>query len=214
MVAQVDAAVGARGARAPPARPAGRRAAADGRRRRARPPSSSGAGGAPATAGSRRVAEAYLATARAYQRRLEGDDDPAVWARVADAWDGARAPYEVALARWRQAEAILGSGAGRAGRARRPRRPCSRRSRSRSSSRRKPLLRELRELAGRARIQLPDEVEAFLAEPVRRPRRAARAVARRPSPRRRRRSRTADPTSCRPSPAIRTGARPAATRSA
>ena len=37
-------------------------------------------GGAPATAGSRQVAEAYLATARAYQRRLEGDDDPEVWA--------------------------------------------------------------------------------------------------------------------------------------
>ena len=30
----------------------------------------------PMTAGSRRVAEASLATARAFQRRLEGDDDP------------------------------------------------------------------------------------------------------------------------------------------
>ena len=50
------------------------------------------AAGAPSSAGSRRVAEAYLATARAYQRRLEGDDDAAVWAKVATMWRDARGP--------------------------------------------------------------------------------------------------------------------------
>jgi ATP/maltotriose-dependent transcriptional regulator MalT len=125
-------------------------------------------GGAPATAGSRQVAEAYLATARAYQRRLEGDDDPAVWARVADAWYERSAPYEVALARWRQAEAILGSGAGRAGRAA-ARKPLLAAVRTALEIEAKPLLRALRELAGRARIQLPGEVEMSLAEPILQP---------------------------------------------
>ncbi|MEX1169318.1 MAG: AAA family ATPase [Chloroflexota bacterium] len=125
-------------------------------------------GGAPATAGSRQVAEAYLATARAYQRRLEGDDDPDVWARVADAWYERSAPYEVALARWRQAEATLGSGAGRSGRAD-AREPLLAAVTTALEIEARPLLRALRELAGRARIQLPDEVEAFLAEPGRAP---------------------------------------------
>ena len=63
------------------------------------------AAGAPPSAGSRRIAEAYLATARGYQRRLEGDDDAAVWAKVAAMWRDLEAPYEEALAHWRQAEA-------------------------------------------------------------------------------------------------------------
>ena len=76
------------------------------------------ASGAPVTAGTRRMADASLATARAFQRRLEGDDDPAVWRRVALGWVALDAPYDVALARWRQAEATLASGTGRSGRAR------------------------------------------------------------------------------------------------
>jgi DNA-binding CsgD family transcriptional regulator len=125
-------------------------------------------GGAPATAGSRQVAEAYLATARAYQRRLEGDDDPEVWARVAEAWYERSAPYEVALARWRQAEAVLGSGAGRVGRVD-ARKPLLAAVKTALKMEAKPLLRALHELAGRARIPLPDEVESFLAGPVRQP---------------------------------------------
>ena len=112
-------------------------------------------GGAPATAGSRQVAEAYLAKARAFQRRLEGDDDPGVWARVAEAWHERSAPYEVALARWRQAEAILGSGAGRAGRLD-AHKPLLAAVKIALKMEAKPLLRALRDLAGRARIQLPD----------------------------------------------------------
>ena len=75
------------------------------------------AGGASTTAGSRQVAEASLATARAYQRRLEGDDDAAIWGRVAAIGPKLEAPYDVALARWRQAEAMLGGGRGQTGRA-------------------------------------------------------------------------------------------------
>ena len=74
------------------------------------------ASGATARTGSRRVADAWLSAGRAFQRRLEGDDDPAVWSRVAGQWDRLDAPYEVALARWRQAEAVMTVKGARAGR--------------------------------------------------------------------------------------------------
>ncbi len=119
------------------------------------------AGSAPPSAGSRRIAEAYLATARAYQRRLEGDDRPAVWAHVADAWTELSAPYDAALARWRQAEAALSAGVGRTGRAA-AKRPIEQATRVALELQARPLLREIRELAGRARINLPETVDAFL----------------------------------------------------
>jgi DNA-binding CsgD family transcriptional regulator/tetratricopeptide (TPR) repeat protein len=126
------------------------------------------AGGAPASTGSRQVADAALATARGYQRRLEGDDDAAVWERVAEAWAALDAPYDVGLARWCQAEATLGSGTGRVGRAD-AKDPLLEAVEIGMRLEARPLLRELRALAARARIQLPDEVEAFLAEPRREP---------------------------------------------
>ncbi len=119
------------------------------------------ASGAPATAGSRRVAEASLATARAYQRRLEGDDDGTVWRRVADTWSSLEAPYDEALARWRQAEANLASRTGRSGRAA-AQRPLLAAVDGAVALRARPLLRELRELAGRARIVVPTTVDAVL----------------------------------------------------
>jgi DNA-binding CsgD family transcriptional regulator/tetratricopeptide (TPR) repeat protein len=119
------------------------------------------AAGAPTSAGSRRVADASLATARAFQRRLEGDDDATVWRHVAERWAAFDAPYDVALARWRQAEAMLGSGAGRSGRAS-AQAPLLDAVRLGMRLGAKPLLRELRELAGRARIVLPPEVDAML----------------------------------------------------
>ena len=119
------------------------------------------AAGAPPSAGSRRLAEASLATARAFQRRVEGDDDPAVWRHVAQGWAALDAPYDVALARWRQAEAMLGSGAGRSGRAD-AQRPLLESVALGLRLGARPLLRELRELAGRARITLPPEVDALL----------------------------------------------------
>ncbi len=120
------------------------------------------ASGAPPTAGSRRVAEASLATARAYQRRLEGNDDGAAWRAVAETWEILSAPYDVALARWRQAEAHLASGTGRSGRSQ-AQAPLLASVELAVGLAAKPLLRELRELAGRARITLPDAVDAILA---------------------------------------------------
>jgi DNA-binding CsgD family transcriptional regulator len=119
------------------------------------------ASGAPPSAGSRRVADASLATGRAFQRRIEGEDDPAIWSRVARDWAALEAPYDAALARWREAEAMLGSGAGRTGRsdARAPLLDAVELGLRLGA---KPLLRELRELAGRARIVLPPEVDALL----------------------------------------------------
>jgi len=121
------------------------------------------ASGAPPSAGSRRIAEAYLDTARAFQRRLEGDDDPAVWERVAGAWAELSAPYDVALARWRQAEATLASMTGRPGRDD-AQMPMLEAAHLGVALQARPLLRELRELAGRARIALPDEVDVVLEE--------------------------------------------------
>jgi DNA-binding CsgD family transcriptional regulator len=121
------------------------------------------AAGAPASAGSRRIAEAYLATARGYQRRLEGDDDAAVWAKVAAMWRDLEAPYEEALAHWRQAEALLSSDGARSGRAA-ARRPLLESVRLALSLGARPLVRDLEELAGRARIELPDEVAAMLRD--------------------------------------------------
>ena len=119
------------------------------------------ASGTPASAGSRRVAEASLATARAYQRRLEGDDDAAVWHRVADAWAALEAPFDCALARWREAEALLANGVGRAGRAK-AERPLAAAIEQALTLRARPLLRELSELAGRARLAVPPEVDAVV----------------------------------------------------
>ena len=96
----------------------------------------------------------------------KGDDDPAIWDRVATSWAELSAPYDVALARWRQAEAALASATGRPGRAD-AQTPMLEAARLGLSLQARPLLREVRELAGRARITLPDEVDL-------RPRGAAR----------------------------------------
>jgi DNA-binding CsgD family transcriptional regulator/tetratricopeptide (TPR) repeat protein len=114
--------------------------------------------------GSRRLADAWLATARAYRRRVEGRDDPAAWTVVGDAWSSLHIPYETARARWREAEAMLASGAGRAGRAD-AKGPLLEAVRTGLGLGALPLLRELRELAGRALIPLPAEVEMRLAGP-------------------------------------------------
>jgi len=118
------------------------------------------------TIGSRREADAWLAVATAHRDRLEGRDDPAAWDRLAAAWKTLGNPYEVARARWRQAEAILGSGEGRAGRGRA--RPALEEAAGIGVSlSARPLLREVRQLAGRAMIRLPETVDAVLDEPDR-----------------------------------------------
>jgi DNA-binding CsgD family transcriptional regulator/tetratricopeptide (TPR) repeat protein len=127
------------------------------------------------TLGSRRLAEAYLASARAFRRRVDGRDDPETWTRVAETWRDLGVPYEQARARWREAEARLGSGAGRAGRAD-ARAPLLEASEIALRLGAVPLLRELRELAGRALITLPPEVERRLVGPDDRPAREPVAV--------------------------------------
>jgi DNA-binding CsgD family transcriptional regulator/tetratricopeptide (TPR) repeat protein len=120
--------------------------------------------GVRSTIGSRREADAWLGVAAGHRDRLDGRDDPAAWDRLADAWGALENPYEQAKARWRQAEAILGSGEGRAARGRaRPALEEAARIGLRLGAR--PLLRELRELGGRAMIRLPAEVDALLDGP-------------------------------------------------
>ena len=113
--------------------------------------------------GSRRLADAWLATARAHRRRVDGRDDPAAWGAVGDAWTELRIPYEAARARWRETEARLTSGAGRAGRAD-ARGPLLEATDIALRLGALPLLRRLRDLAGRALLALPPEVEARLTE--------------------------------------------------
>lgn len=121
------------------------------------------ASGVSRSIGSRREADAWLGVAVAHRRRLDGDDDPAAWNALATRWQELANPYELARARWRQAEAILGSGEGRAARSR-AKGPLQEAAEIAIGLSARPLLRELRELAGRALIQLPTGVEAVLAE--------------------------------------------------
>jgi DNA-binding CsgD family transcriptional regulator/tetratricopeptide (TPR) repeat protein len=114
--------------------------------------------------GSRREADAHLAMARAFQARFDGRDDATAWDALARTWEKLEMPYQVARARWRQAQAALGAGDGRSGRsaARRPLLEAVRLARELGA---RPLLRELQELAGRARIQVPDDGEPGLMGP-------------------------------------------------
>ncbi|MEX2183367.1 MAG: response regulator transcription factor, partial [Chloroflexota bacterium] len=114
--------------------------------------------------GSRRLADAWLSTARAYRRRVDGRDDGATWDAVAIGWASLRIPYETARARWREAEARLRDGDGRTGRVEASV-PLLEAVRIALELGAQPLLRELRELAGRALIGLPPEVDDRLAGP-------------------------------------------------
>ena len=114
--------------------------------------------------GSRQMADMYLSTARAYGLRIDGRDDPAAWASVAEDWGRLVAPYEMARARWREAEAHLAA-VGRTGRAA-ARRPLLEATGIALELPARPLLRRLRELARRALITLPGEVDALLVDPI------------------------------------------------
>ncbi|MFL5779233.1 MAG: LuxR C-terminal-related transcriptional regulator [Chloroflexota bacterium] len=117
------------------------------------------------TPASRAMTAAYLATARAHRQRVNGDDDGAAWCRVAEGWGALDVPYEMAKARWREAEARLTSGDGRAGRSE-AKLPLLEAARLAESLGARPLLRELRDLASRALIGLPRSVDDVLAEPA------------------------------------------------
>jgi DNA-binding CsgD family transcriptional regulator/tetratricopeptide (TPR) repeat protein len=123
-----------------------------------------------------REPEASLATARAFHARLQGRDDPASWADLAERVHGLGDPYREARARWHQAEAILGGAIAGPGGARDrtdarlvradAREPLLAAVTLALGLRARPLLRRLRELAGRALITFPPEAEALLGEPA------------------------------------------------
>ncbi len=113
--------------------------------------------------GSRREADARLATARAYRDRLDGRDHPATWASVAAAWSTLGDRYQVAKARWRQAEAILAAADGRAERGA-ARRPLVESASIAVELGAIPLLRAIHELAGRALIRFPEALGATIEE--------------------------------------------------
>ncbi len=120
--------------------------------------------------------EACLAAARAFHARLMGRDDPATWAELAERWHALGDPYREARARWRQAETILGGAIAGPGGVRDrtdarlvradAREPLAEAVTLAMGLRARPLLRRLRDLAGRALITLPTEVDALLAEPA------------------------------------------------
>jgi DNA-binding CsgD family transcriptional regulator/tetratricopeptide (TPR) repeat protein len=114
--------------------------------------------------GSRREADANLATSRAFLARLDGRDEVSVWDALARAWELLGIPYQVARARWRQAEAALAGGDGRGGRAtaRKPLLEAFRLARELGAQ---PLIRELEDLAGRARIPLPATADSDSRKP-------------------------------------------------
>lgn len=120
--------------------------------------------------------EACLATARAFHARLQGRDDPATWDDLAARWHALGDPYREARSRWHQAETILGAAIAGPGGARDrtdarlvradAREPLAAAVTLALGLKARPLLRRLRELAGRALIQLQPEVDALLAEPA------------------------------------------------
>ena len=134
--------------------------------------------------------EACLAMARAFHARLMGRDDPSNWADLAARWHALGDPYREARARWRQAETILGGAiAGPGGNRDRTdarlvrvdaREPLAEAVRLGLGLRARPLLRRLRDLAGRAMLPLPPEVDALLAEPAAPPSPVTAAVAAEP----------------------------------
>ncbi len=119
--------------------------------------------GVPTVVISRGEAEAHLATARAYAARIDGRDLPAVWDSTARAWELVGDPYQVAKARWRQAEAALPAADARIGRAagRAPLLEAVRIARELGAM---PLLAELEALARRALITVPPDPRADLSE--------------------------------------------------
>ncbi len=117
--------------------------------------------GVPESFGSRRQADLAVRTARAFRARIEGHDDPATWAGLAEAWVELGDPYEAARARWREAEALLDRSRGRSTRTT-AREPLSAAAEGAYQLGAWPLLRSVSELARRAMLPLPKSVEAAL----------------------------------------------------
>src|SRR5690349_5895731 len=56
------------------------------------------------------VEQAWRVTAEAQMSRAQGESDPELWNVAAEAWAALERPYEAALSRWRQAEALAFAG--------------------------------------------------------------------------------------------------------
>ena len=116
----------------------------------------------PSTVGARREAELHLATARAHAARVRGKTTTTIWAQLAEGWAKLPIPYQVAKARWWQAEAALPERARRS----EARRALTEAWRIAVDLPARPLQRALRDLAMRGRIALPDtDVVTEDAEP-------------------------------------------------
>ncbi len=111
--------------------------------------------------GSRQQADLAIRTARAYRCRLEGRDDPATWKALAADWLVLGDPYESARARWREGEALLDLAHGRSTRTV-AREPLVAAAEAAYKLGAWPLLRSVAELARRAMIPLPKQIEATL----------------------------------------------------
>jgi DNA-binding CsgD family transcriptional regulator len=120
--------------------------------------------GVTASLGSRREADARVATARAYVERLEGEDTPETWAAVAAAWEEIGDPYQVAKALRRQAEAALVAADARLARVE-ARPPLLAAAEIAARLGAVPLLRQLHELAARTLIPVRD-LPALPEEPA------------------------------------------------
>ena len=111
--------------------------------------------------GSRRQADLSIRTARAFRARLEGHDDPAAWSGLAGAWADLGDPYESALARWREAEALLAQAHGRSTRTV-AKEPLTEAATAAFKLGAWPLLRAVAELSRRAMLPLPKNIETAL----------------------------------------------------
>jgi DNA-binding CsgD family transcriptional regulator/tetratricopeptide (TPR) repeat protein len=116
--------------------------------------------------GARQEAELALDTARAHVGRIRGRSDAATWDRLAEAWTTRSMPFPAAKARWWQALAILaGADEDDRDRARLAARvPLAEAYRIARRLPALPLLREIVDLAARARVALP-VMDDGLADP-------------------------------------------------
>ena len=107
--------------------------------------------------GARGEAELMLDAARAHALRVRGTPDPGAWARLAEAWEAHSIPYKQAKARWWQALAILAAAPDedRESARLKARAPLSEAYRLARDLPALPLLREVVDLAKRARVALP-----------------------------------------------------------
>jgi DNA-binding CsgD family transcriptional regulator len=93
---------------------------------------------------------AERATWDAERTRVEGESDPALWGRAAQAWQKLGCPHRAGYALWRQAEAQLNSGQPPAEAA------AALRAAAAAADGHAPLLAQIRTLAERARIPLQE----------------------------------------------------------